>query len=71
MMKPAASWTHKRDSEAHREHDFNNWLQELVFAVQAGDSKMVAFVAEELRKEFRKANRKLYRFAQPATMDKR
>jgi hypothetical protein len=31
---PAASWTHKLDSEDKREHDFNNLLQELRYAVQ-------------------------------------
>lgn len=58
-MMPATSWTHLRgDTEAKREHDFNNWLQELVFAVERGDGRMVAFISEELRRGFRDANRK-------------
>lgn len=58
-ITPAASWTHQSgDTEAKREHDFDNWLQELVFATEGANAEMVAFIAEELRKMYRTANRK-------------
>lgn len=58
-ITPAASWTHQSgDTEAKREHDFNNWLMELTLAAESGDSKVVAFVTDELRKMYRQANRK-------------
>lgn len=57
-ITPAASWTHQRgETEAKREHDFANWLQELVYASEIGDAKMVAFVSGELRLLYRAANR--------------
>lgn len=57
-ITPASSWTHKRgETEAKREHDFDNWLQELVYAAESSDIKMVAFVSGELRKLYREANR--------------
>lgn len=57
-ITPASSWTHQHgESEAKREHDFDNWLQELVYASESGDSKMVAFVSGELRQLYKSANR--------------
>jgi hypothetical protein len=50
---PAASWTHKLDSEDKQEHDFNNLLQELRYAVQRRDSILIEYFERELRRMYR------------------
>ncbi len=59
-MTPSKSWTHRRgDTEAKREHDFNNWLTELAFAIEAGDTQMAQFILNALRESYKLANRKV------------
>ncbi len=59
-ITPAASWTHgDGDTEAKREHDFANWLHEMVLASEMGSPELVAFIAQELTKMYRAANRKV------------
>ena len=49
---PAASWTHKLDSEAKEEHDFSNLIQEFAYAVQRQDRTMMAHCEGELKRMF-------------------
>jgi len=50
---PAASWTYKLDSEAKREHDFNNLLLELCCAVERQDSMLIEYCEGELKRMYR------------------
>jgi hypothetical protein len=48
---PAASWTHKLDSEKQQEHDFSNLLQEFGYALRRQDGKMIEYFECELRRD--------------------
>lgn len=48
-----ASWTHKLDSEAKQEHDFNNLLLEHRYAVQREDSVFAEYCERELSRMYR------------------
>jgi hypothetical protein len=48
-----ASWTHKLDSEAKQEHDFNNLLLEFRYAIQRQDAMFVEYCERELGRMYR------------------
>jgi hypothetical protein len=50
---PAASWTHKLESEQKQEHDFSNVLSEFGYAVLRQDLMMMKFCECELKRMFR------------------
>lgn len=67
-MQLDRSWTHRTENERQREHDFDNWLQELVVAVEravdpkstdpAGDRRAIVAISDELKRLYREANRR-------------
>jgi hypothetical protein len=50
---PAASWTHKLNSEEKEEHEYSNLLQEFAYAVQRQDGMMMKYCVCELKRMFR------------------
>ena len=50
---PAASWTHKLNSEEKQEHEYANLLQEFAYAVERQDGMMMQYCACELKRMFR------------------
>lgn len=50
---PAASWTHKVDSEEKRKHDFSNLLLEFRYAVERADQMMMEYCDGELERMYR------------------
>lgn len=50
---PAASGTHKLNSEEKQEHEFSNLVQEFAYAVQRQDGMMMKYCACELKRMFR------------------
>jgi hypothetical protein len=52
-FSPAASWTHKLDSEKQQEHDFSNLLQEFGYALRRQDGKLIEYFERELRRMYR------------------
>jgi hypothetical protein len=50
---PAVSWTHHLDSERHEEHDFDNLLLELRYAVERQEQTMMKFCESELSRLYR------------------
>ena len=52
-FSPAASWTHKLDSERLQEHDFTNLLQEFKYAVERQDRMMMEYCECELGRMYR------------------
>ena len=57
-VSPAASWTHRRDLQAVREHDFGNLLQDFRYAVEQQDRTMMDYCECELRLMFREGTTK-------------
>lgn len=49
----AKSWTHRLDSEAKHEHDFNNLLLEFRYAMQRQDSTFAEYCERELGRMYR------------------
>jgi hypothetical protein len=62
---PAASWTHKVESEQLQEHDFANLILEFSYAVQRQDLMMMQYCESELKTMFRR-RRQRQRYASPA-----
>jgi hypothetical protein len=52
-FSPAASWTHRPDAQAVREHDFSNLLQDLRYAVEQQDRSMIDYCECELKLMYR------------------
>jgi hypothetical protein len=52
-FSPAASWTHKLNSERAEEHDFSNLIVEFGFAVQRQDRMMMEYCEGELKRMFK------------------
>jgi hypothetical protein len=56
-FSPAASWTHKLDSERLQEHDFLNLLVEFKYAVERQDFMMMEYCEVELNRMYRERRR--------------
>jgi len=57
-LSPAASWMHRPDPEAVREHDFANLLQDFRYAVEQQDRTMMDYCESELRSMYREGTMK-------------
>jgi hypothetical protein len=52
-FSPAASWTHKLDSEERQKHDFSNLLLEFKYAVERQDRMLMEYCECELGRMYR------------------
>ncbi len=56
VLVPEAGWTHRRDSDKKREHDFRNLLAEYTLAVGLDlDQQLIEFLGGELVRAYRES----------------
>jgi hypothetical protein len=67
---PAASWTHRQDSEEKQDHDFCNLLHEFEHAVQQEDGMMTSYCTGALKRLFRERGTTALRHMQSSAVAK-